>query len=218
MMSSNCVSSTAGSTDQRSSGAINWAISRHLSEQFWAKTERDGTVWVGAGSRSVGCVVHLRGPRVHPHLRQIWLPLTPTIKACRAWVGFNSPYGLAMAVREGRRVQERIVGSADDGEEHTTGREEEWVWGTRVLPVAREKEVALAPEARAEGDRPTGRQTTSHLPFVRTYSTSTALYLHEVPRFVTRGKTGLTGTGWSSGAVYTGSQPGSLYPPFDDDC
>lgn len=82
MMGSNCVSSTAGSTDQRSSGAINWAISRHLSDQFWAKTERDGTVWVGAWSRPV----HLRGPRVHPHLRQIWLPLTPTIKACRAWI------------------------------------------------------------------------------------------------------------------------------------
>lgn len=65
--------------------------------------------------------------------------------------------------------------------------------GDKNGPVAREKEVALAPKPRAEGDRPTARQTTSHLPFVRTYSTSTALYLHKVPRFVTRGEDGANG-------------------------
>lgn len=101
---------------------------------------------------------------MHPHLRQIWLPLTPTIKASRALdvsIRLSRPRHGSARRKEGCGRGGWILQMT---ERSARGREEVGLGGQEAR-VAREKEVALGPETRAE-ECQRGEQTTSHLPFV----------------------------------------------------
>lgn len=92
---------------------------------------------------------------MHPHLRQIWLPLTPTIKAYRALnVSIRLKASPWQCEEEGR-VWKRRVDSADVTERNARGREE-WVWGTRGSRSQREG-GGFRTRDRPELRGPTGR-------------------------------------------------------------